>query len=70
MVIDTSAVLAIMLRETLAERLIAAVDADHTRLVSAATVVEVTLVILGRFGEAGEPNRSTAEEHRGEGRAG
>ena len=54
MVIDTSAMIAIMLQEPVAKRLIAAVDADHPRLVSAATVVEVTLVILGRFGEAGE----------------
>ena len=55
MVLDTSAIFAILSRETVAERLIAAVDADPTRLISAATVVEMTLVILGRYGEAGEP---------------
>ena len=55
MVIDTSAMTAIMLHEPVADRLIAAVDADHTRLVSAATVVEMSLVILARFGEAGDP---------------
>lgn len=55
MVLDTSAMLAILLQESSAERLVAAVEADRTRLVSAATVVEMSLVILGRFGEAGEP---------------
>lgn len=55
MVLDTSAIFAILTREPVAERLIATLDADRTRLVSAATVVEMTLVILGRYGEAGEP---------------
>lgn len=55
MVIDTSAVIAMLLNEPGADRLIAAVEADHTRLVSAATVVEASLVMLGRFGEAGDP---------------
>jgi len=55
MVIDTSAMIAILLNEPAAERLIAALEADHTRLVSAATVVETALVMLGRYGEAGDP---------------
>lgn len=55
MVIDTSAMMAILAREPSADRLVAAVEADHTRLVSAATVVEASLVILGRYGEAGDP---------------
>ena len=55
MVIDTSAMIAMLLNESTADRLIAAVEADHTRLVSAATVVEASLVILGRYGEAGDP---------------
>lgn len=55
MVLDTSAMIAILLNEPNADRLIAAVEADHTRLVSAATVVEASLVILGRYGEAGDP---------------
>ena len=55
MVIDTSAMIAILLNEPSADRLIAALDADPTRLVSAATVVETSLVVLGRFGEAGDP---------------
>jgi ribonuclease VapC len=55
MVLDTSAILAILLREPAADRLVSAVEADRIRLVSAATVVEASLVILGRYGEAGEP---------------
>lgn len=55
MVIDTSAVMAILTRDPAADRLVAAVEADRTRLVSAATVVEASLVLLGRYGEAGNP---------------
>lgn len=55
MVIDTSALVAMMLREPNADRLVAAVEADRTRLVSAATVVEASLVLLGRYGEAADP---------------
>jgi len=54
MVIDTSAMIAILLNEAPADRLVAAVEADLTRLVSAATVVETSLVLLGRFGDAGD----------------
>jgi ribonuclease VapC len=53
-VIDTSALVAIMTREPSADRLVTAVEADRTRLVSAATVVEASLVLLGRYGEAGD----------------
>lgn len=55
MVIDTSAIIAILTREPSADRLVTAMEADVTRLVSAATVVEAALVLLGRYGEAGEP---------------
>lgn len=55
MVIDTSALAEILFGEASAERLIASIDADERRLVSAATVVELTIVVLGRVGEAGEP---------------
>ncbi len=55
MVIDTSAIIAMLVGEPSADRLVAAVEVDHTRLVSAATVVEASLVLLGRYGEAGEP---------------
>lgn len=54
MVIDTSALIAILQGEPTAERLLAAVEADQRRLVSAATVVEASFVVLGRFGEAGD----------------
>jgi ribonuclease VapC len=55
MVIDTSAMLAILMQEPAADRLVSAVEADRTRLVSAATVVEASIVLLGRYGEAGDP---------------
>ncbi len=55
MVIDTSAMLAILLREPAADRLVSAVEADRARLVSAAGVVEASVVLLGRYGEAGDP---------------
>jgi len=55
MVIDTSAMLAILMREPAADRLVLAVEADRTRLVSAATVVEASMVLLGRYGEVGDP---------------
>ncbi len=55
MVIDTSAMMAILTREPPADRLVQAVEADRTRLVSAATVVEASVVLLGRYGEAGDP---------------
>jgi ribonuclease VapC len=55
MVIDTSAVMAILTQEPAADRLVSAMEADRARLVSAATVVESSLVLLGRYGEAGEP---------------
>lgn len=54
MVIDTSAMMAILLDEPQAARMVAAMEVDRTRLVSAATVVEASLVLLGRFGDAGE----------------
>jgi ribonuclease VapC len=54
MVIDTSAVVAVLLAESPVDRLIAAIEADATRLISAATVVEASLVLLGRRGEAGD----------------
>ena len=55
MVIDTSAIMAMLTSERTADRLVAALEADATRLVSAATVVEAALVLLGRYGEVGEP---------------
>lgn len=54
MVLDTSAIMAILTREPAADRLVQALEADRSRLVSAATVVEASLVLLGRYGDAGE----------------
>lgn len=54
MVIDTSALVAIMLNESTAERLVAAIEQSSVRVISAGTVIESAVVLLGRFGEAGE----------------
>lgn len=53
MVIDTSAVVAILGMEPEASRLAAAIESDPNRLISAAAVVESALVIESRFGEDG-----------------
>lgn len=54
MVIDTSALVAMMTGEPSAERLVAAVESESERLVSAATVVEAALVLIGRYGDVGD----------------
>ena len=54
MVLDTSALIALLVGEPSAARLIAALEVAEVRRVSAATVVEASLVMLGRFGEAGD----------------
>lgn len=53
MVIDTSALMALLAMEPEAARIATAVEADATRLISAATVVEAGLVVEARFGFAG-----------------
>lgn len=53
MVIDTSAIVAILLSEPEAERMAEAIQADPTRLMSAASLLETTIVIEARYGEAG-----------------
>ena len=53
MVIDTSALTAILLDEPEAEQFEIAVEADPTRLMSAASVLETSMVVETRFGEAG-----------------
>jgi ribonuclease VapC len=53
MVLDTSALLALLLDEPEAEVFRVAVEDDATRLVSAATLLETALVIEARKGEAG-----------------
>ena len=53
MVLDTSALLALLLDEPEAEQFRAAVEEDMTRLVSAATLLETAVVIEARKGEPG-----------------
>ncbi len=52
-VVDTSALIAVLSMEPESARLAAAMEADANRLVSAATVVEAGLVIEARYGSAG-----------------
>lgn len=53
MVIDTSAVVAILTNEDGAEQLEDAIDRDTARLMSVASVLETAIVLESRFGEAG-----------------
>lgn len=54
MVIDTSALLAILLGEPEASRLTQAIDAAPVRIVGAPTLVEAAAVMLARKGDTGE----------------
>ena len=53
MVIDTSAILAILFDEDGAELLERAIASDPIRLISAASLLESTIVVESRLGEAG-----------------
>jgi ribonuclease VapC len=53
MVLDTSAIVAILAREPEATSFNAMVEADSVRLISAATLLEASIVIEGRFGTNG-----------------
>ncbi len=53
MVVDTSALVALLTMEPESARLAAALESDPIRLISAATVVETGLVIESRYGSAG-----------------
>ncbi|MGQ0623886.1 MAG: type II toxin-antitoxin system VapC family toxin [Sporichthyaceae bacterium] len=53
MVIDTSALLAVLLAEPEAPRFAAAIAADPRRLVSVASALELTMVVEARHGAAG-----------------
>lgn len=48
-----------MCSESSAARLVAAIDQSSVRLLSAGTVIEASLVLLGRFGERGEVQLDT-----------
>jgi ribonuclease VapC len=54
MVVDTSVLIALLAGEADAGRLVAALAADPLRLVSAASIAEASLVLLGRYGPPGE----------------
>jgi len=54
MVVDTSALLAVLQREPGHDQLLRALHAAPGRHVSAATLVEAGLVVLARFGDAGD----------------
>ena len=54
MVVDTSAIVAILEQEDDAQQFSAAIAAAPTKLVSAAAVVEIGVVMLSRRGEAGD----------------
>ncbi|HXA23868.1 MAG TPA: type II toxin-antitoxin system VapC family toxin [Acetobacteraceae bacterium] len=53
MVIDTSALVAVLLQERDADRVAQAIDAGSPRLLSAASLLEASIVIASRKGEAG-----------------
>lgn len=53
MVIDTSALVALLSMESEAQRIAAALESDPNRLISAATLVEAGIVIESRYGPAG-----------------
>jgi ribonuclease VapC len=53
MVVDTSALIALLSMEPESARLAVALESDATRLISAATVVEAGLVIEARYGPVG-----------------
>jgi ribonuclease VapC len=53
MVVDTSALIALLSMEPESARLAVALESDTTRLISAATVVEAGLVIESRYGPVG-----------------
>ena len=53
MVVDTSAVLAILVNEPDAEYFELALETDPSRLMSAAWVLEAAIVMEARFGAAG-----------------
>lgn len=52
MILDTSAVLAILLDEAERPRFVAAIESQRLRRISAASVLEAAMVLEGRCGEA------------------
>jgi ribonuclease VapC len=56
MVIDTSVLIAILLKEPEAVPFRKAISADDVRLASAMSKLEASIVVIGRVGEAGLPD--------------
>lgn len=53
LVVDTSAIVALLLSEPEAPRLVAALDAAHSRVIAAPTLVESHVVLESRLGPGG-----------------
>jgi ribonuclease VapC len=53
MVIDSSAIIAVLLGEEIAERIAAAIEKDSKRLISTFSMLEMSIVIEAKKGEAG-----------------
>lgn len=53
MVLDTSALFALLTDEPEATHMVSALEADSVRLISASTLVEIGIVVEARYGEAG-----------------
>ena len=53
MVIDTSAIIAILFAEAEATRMVQAINGDPTRVIGGPTMVEAAAVMLGRTGSGG-----------------
>ncbi len=56
MVIDTSAIIAILSNEPEQQNFIEAIERSESRLISSATYLEASIVLLHRFGEEGLRN--------------
>jgi ribonuclease VapC len=54
MIIDTSALIAIVRSEPEADELVDAIEGASTRAISAASVVEASLVLIARYGDSGD----------------
>lgn len=54
MILDTSAVIAVLQNEESAPRLVAALENEPVRRMSAATLVEAGIILQARFGDHGE----------------
>ena len=53
MVVDTSALMAIFLQEVEAENFLNLIDRSSSRLISAVSLVEITIVVYGRYRQSG-----------------